>query len=269
MKTSQFALILSLASLPFLAGCKVNHLRTGAMPSTEVQHWSNPRDRVPVAMPASGKVEGVPTYGAPFQLPGHRTWISSLVMTKANSFFRDSDPFAEGGLAGSGTASADAALPPQFRSIDVRWHDAVFTDGRGGDSWSLLGQRGFVSHWWLMLNFTDGVPVSQLSIFSAVIDDTNGDGTLDNKDAAVAILTDGNGRNPKIVTPRHLQLASMRYMAESDLIGFEMREDANTDGKFTSDEPVRFYFLDQSMDSPVAKPWHSDGFRQDLESRYR
>ncbi len=269
MKSSQFAVILSLAAVPFLTGCEVHRLQSGAMPATEVQHWSNSRDRVPVAMPTTGKVEGVPTYGSPFQLPGHMTWISSLVITKNSSFFRDSDPYSEGGLAGSGMASADAALPPQFRSIEVRWHDAVFTDGRGGDSWPLLGQRGFVSHWWLMLDYTDGVPISQLSIFSAVIDDTNGDGLLDNKDAAVAILTDADGRNPHVVTPRHLQLASMRYMAKSKLIGFEMREDANKDGKFASDEPVRFYFLDQSMTSPVAKPWHADGFRENLESRYQ
>ncbi len=269
MKSSQFAIVLSLITLPFLTGCEIHRMQSGAMPDTQVQHWNQSRDRVPAAMPTTGEVDGVPTYGTPFQLPGHKTWVSSLVMTKGNSIFRDSDPFSEGGLAGSGTTSANATLPPQFHSIEVRWHDAVFTDGRGGESWSLLGQRGFVSHWWLMLDVADNKATSLLSIFSAVIDDTNGDGFLDDKDAAVAIIADGNGRNPHVVTPRNLQLASMRYMAKSNLIGFELREDANKDGKFTSDEPVRFYFLDQSMDTRMAKPWHTDGFRQDLEGRYR
>ncbi|MCP5024556.1 MAG: hypothetical protein GY930_22680 [bacterium] len=150
VKSSQCAVILSLATLPFLSCCEAHRLQSGAMPATDVQHWSNSHDRVPVAIPTTGEVEGVPNYGTPFQLPGHRTWISSLVISKTSSFFRDSVAYSEGGLAGSSVASADA----------------------------------------------------------------------------------------------------------------------NKDGKFANDEPVHSYFLDQSMNSPVAKPWHSDGFRQDLERWY-
>jgi hypothetical protein len=268
MKPSHLAFLLTLFVAPLLTGCQVQYRQGASIPSTTASHRSNSSHRVPVAMPVSGEVKGVPTYGIPFRVPGHKTWISSFVITKSRSIFRDSDPFSEGGLAGSGQAAADSIRPHQLRAIDVRWHDAVFTDGRGGKSWSLLDRRGFIAHWWMLVDNSEGRVTTQLSIFSAVIDDTNSDGFLDNKDAAVAILTGGDGRHANMVTPRHMQLAAVRYVPEHKLISFDLREDSNEDGVFASDEPMHFYFLDQSLDTPTAKPWHKNSFQEELESRY-
>ena len=220
-------------------------------------------------MPIDGEVKGLPVHGTPVQLPGRNTWLSSFVITKDARFYRDADPFSEGGLAGSGRAQADRGRPPEFHSVQVRWHDALFSDGRGTESWSLLNKRGFISNWWLMTQYTDEGPVSQINVFSAVVSDTNSDGYLDDKDAAVAILTDGSGRGAQVATPEDMQLTAVHYVADSQMLGFEVREDENGDGVFAKDEPIHFYFRFPFEDGATTWPWHSGEFLDDLDSIYR
>lgn len=240
------------------------------MPATTAPRWSGyGTGRIPTAMPTEGAVEGLGTYGIPFQLPGSETWISSFVITEDPWLFRDPDQFSEGGLAGSGVTQAGSSRPAEFRSIDVRWHDAVFSNGQGTESWSLLNRRGFISNWWLLLDSTEDASFARLSVFSAVIDDTNGDGFLDNMDAAVAIVTDGEGRHIEIATPEHMQLAAVHYLRDTQMLGFEVREDKDGDGKFSSDEPLHYYFRFPFADSALTKPWHTGELQADLESRYR
>ncbi len=220
-------------------------------------------------MPVEGAVEGLPVHGSPVQLPGHDTWISSFVITKESSIFRNSDPFSMGGLAGSGGSQADQSSPPQLHSIRVRWHDALFSNGRGTDSWSLLNKRGFISNWWIMAEDVDGSPISQFNVFSAVISDTNNDNFLNDKDAAVAIITDGSGRNIQVATPEHMQLVTVRYWADEKMLGFELREDKNGDGIFASDEPIHLYFRHPFEEAATTMPWHTKRFQGSLEQRYQ
>lgn len=226
MKLKPIHCALTLLALPLLTGCNAASRGNLAMPATTAPHygtfWGG---RIPAAMPTEGKVGGLPTYGVPHQLPGRNTWISSFVLTKDPWIFRDSDPYSEGGLAGSGISQVERAQPAQLQSVDVRWHDAVFSNGQGTESWSLLNKRGFISHWWLMIDAVDGAPLSRFSVFSAVVNDTNDDGVLNDKDAVVAILTDGNGRHAEVATPEHMQLAAVHYMPETEMLGFEVRED--------------------------------------------
>ncbi len=270
MKSSQIILSLALVSLPCFTACTYPSGVKHRMPETTAQfvnrHWSG---RVPVAMPVEGPVEGTPVHGVPVQLPGRATWISSFVITKEASIFRDADPFSEGGLAGSGIAHADQNLPPQLHSIDVRWHDALFSNGHGSESWSLLNRRGFISNWWIMAEVVDGFPRTQFNVFSAVVRDTNGDKVLNNKDAGVAIFTDGSGRNIEVATPEDMQLVAVHYRADVKMLGFEVREDKDGDGTFASDEPIHLYFRYPFEEKATTKPWHTPNFQESLEQRYR
>ena len=270
MKSKLMILALALSFPPLLTGCTGPYQNSNAMPTSiesyAPSYWGG---RVPASMPVEGEVEGLPTYGIPFQLPGSPTWISSFVITEDPGFFRDSDTFSEGGLAGSGAAQADLRRPAEFKSVEVRWHDAVFSNGEGTKSWSLLNRRGYISNWWLLLDSSRGEPTSRLSVFAAVINDTNDDGYLDNLDAAVAIITDADGRHAQVATPAHMQLTAVHYMPGPQLLGFEVREDKDGDGEFRSDEPIHYYFMDPFTDSAQTMPWHPGDFQEELESRYR
>ncbi len=224
--------------------------------------------RVPVAMPTAGEIEGQRTYGVPMQMPGHTTWLSSFVITKHKAFYRDKDPFVEGGLAVD--ASTKSARPsPRLITRPIRWHNAAFVDRADGSQWTLLEDRGFLSHWWVVTQPVDNQWVSSLQVFAATIDDTNGDGTLDNKDACVAILVGGDGRNARIVTPRNTQLNTVRLHENAGYVTFELRFDSDKNGKFDKEDDLRLYYLSKDQIEGPAVPWHGAEFESQLESVYR
>ena len=65
-------------------------------------------------------------------------------------------------------------------------------------------------------------------MFSATVDDTNGDGNLDALDASVAIVTAGDGRSPRRVTPADAQLLAVGFLPELDAL--QLRVLFDTDG---------------------------------------
>gem|GEM_PF-6991358 len=240
---------------------------TDGVPGARI--WRTPPGRVPVAMPIHGPIEGQRTYGVPYPLPGHNTWLASFVITKAKAWYRDGDPFAEGGLAASGASSTTADSEISLREAPIRWHNAAFVDRKTGAHWSLLEDRGFLSRWWVLLEERDGIPVSRIMLFAATLSDTNGDGYLDDEDAAVALLTTGDGHNATVVTPPDAQLHAVHYYAEEDLLVFELRIDADGDGHFDIEDPLRTYILPRDSETKMAIPWLDPKAQSELEALYR
>lgn len=261
-----------------LASCQVPQGRT-AMPRT-ANFGSRPvaQSRVPAAMKTGGEIDGQLTYGSPYRLPGQTSWISSFTVTKSRSLFRDSNPFSEGGLASKGAHYDDGTAPPErLRSAPIGWHNAIFVDRASGEEWPLLKERGFLSKWWMLLEpvpqeWKDGEPYVQASsalLFAATLVDSNGDGRLDDRDASTAVMTAGDGRGARPVTPPGTQLSSIGYLAGENALAFSLRLDEDGDGEFEESDPVRLYLLSLDGEATIAQPWHGAPTYQLLQELYR
>ncbi len=261
-----------------LASCQ-SYQGRAAMPRTaNLGSAAMPQSRVPAAMKTDEEIGGLLTYGSPYRLPGQTSWISSFTVTKSRSILRDSNPFSEGGLASKGGQHDDrAATPERLRSAPIGWHNAVFVDRASGEEWPLLRERGFLSKWWMLLEpapqeSKDGgrhIQASSALLFAATLVDSNGDGRLDDRDASTAVMTGGDGRQARKVTPAGTQLSSIGYLADENTLAFSLRLDEDGDGDFDESDPVRLYVLSLDGEAAVAQPWHGAPTYQLLQELYR
>lgn len=181
---------------------------------------------------AMGVVDGRPRFADPITLDGSSTILIPFVMESSKGPFDDEDPYTRGGepLASRARSSEvassgyfDSLAPyPNFRS--VRWHNAVCKDTMSNVEWTILSERGVIGAWYRFAN---------AMMFIAVLDDTNNDGKLNDLDARVAIFTERDGRNPRIVTPRNAQVWSLSFDSTADRFNFIIAEDTNKDRRFT------------------------------------
>ena len=84
----------------------------------------------------------------------------------------------------------------------------VVVDLEGGAQWNLLGERGILSRYWMRVATDNAGSRSTDLVFAATVEDSNGDGGLDDRDAMRALYTDGAGGSPRYVTPAGTQLRS-------------------------------------------------------------
>lgn len=200
----------------------------------------------------SGALGGERALLPPMQLPGHATAVVGYGRVDELGFFDDRDNFAEGGLAGrGGTSGAPATTAVRTWTQRARWHNALFHDLETDESWTLLDRRGVVSRWWMMLDSDGDQLVSRAIVFLVTFDDTDGNKTLDDRDAAVAVLTSGDGRNARIVTPPEGQLAAVEFAPDGRHAFLRVRKDKNRDGKFDVDETVAPWILDLEGGGPA------------------
>ena len=96
----------------------------------------------------------------------------------------------------------------------------------------------------IWLEVVDGKAISRALAFAVTMDDTNGDGALDDLDAALVLVTDGDGRNPRFVSPPEQQVASLEFAAGGDVLLLMLRADANGDSEFEADEPLTPWVVD-------------------------
>lgn len=199
--------------------------------------------------PAEGPVKGVPTWGTPFPLEGTETRVIPFARQEVRWLLGDKDHFAERGEEARArpgwTGAATFVVSEQ-----LRWHNAVLQDMTTGEEWLLLEERGVVSRWWAQLQVAEERPsrVTAL-VFAVTTEDTNGDGTLDDRDGMRAIVTDPDGRSPRDVTPPATKLASVRI--DGDTIFLNVRHDDDGDGDFEDREWSEPYVLGVGEEGPA------------------
>jgi hypothetical protein len=205
----------------------------------------HPRDPHTIAKTsADGVIEGRPTLGVPISIPGHPTVLVPFSVESHQWFFESQDPYRAGGVpyeSARMTARSIAWMP--HYGGGVRWHNAIFRDTRSGEEWPLLERRGIVAQYQVLGHppREDEHFVSRALLFIVVLEDTNRDGVLNDQDARVAILTDGDGRNPRIITPREGQVWGARYDPALDMLFLQVAMDTSGDGRYTFED--------------VATPW--------------
>ncbi len=239
MPTSQaprFLLKALACLLPALSGC-------AAGPYEKAELEAIPSGFAIVPTPAEGALRGYPAYGTPISIPGQATEIIPYVRTEREWWFRDSDAFDEGGLSNLSSGHSRGDLPA---AVPVRWHNAVVRVQETGEQWPLLNFRGVISHVWIPAEVPaqyqgDEPPAPRALLFAVTFQDTNGDGLLDDCDGAQLLMTDANGRNPRVVTPSGTHLDRVTEGGPKGAVVVHLREDRNGDGLFESQEiPVPY-----------------------------
>jgi hypothetical protein len=239
---THIALCLSLSLLSALAGCYTSH-------ASYDQHTIS-------STSATGQVAGRPTLGQPIPVPGQPTVLVPFAVESEKGLFEKDDPYLRGGVQQQRLSYLTSVETPRsYTSGSVRWHNAIIHDPKTGEEWPILDRRGIIGQWEVF-----GKPakqdqpfVSRAILFIAVLDDTNHDGLLDDRDARVAILTDADGRHPRIVSPANAQVWDASYDAEHDTIFLRVATDSNGDGRFTFEDEALPYALAADATTP-AKP---------------
>lgn len=214
---------------------------------------------------AEGALEGRPTLGMPIAIPGRPTCLIPYSLETRKRWFEDDDPWTHEGYFLGASRSFLPERPAPGGS--VRWHNAILSDLSSGEQWPILSRRGVIERWGVLGRSpkSDEPFLTEAIVFIATIEDTNHDGLLDDRDAAVAIVTDADGRNPRQVTPGDAQVWNYRHDEETSHLYFLVVADTNADGKLTSaDAPVPFT-LDLAA-RETAVPVVSEDTRRQTES---
>jgi hypothetical protein len=190
---------------------------------------------------ARGPIEGRPTYDLGWPLPGQRTIVVPFAVEDQRFFLLDQDVFAGAGMAGSSGEGSSGSPDSLAHSTAVRWHNAVFHDAETGEEWPLLDRRGVISRLWIFGRRAGQGWRSAALVFCATVDDTNGDGNLDDHDAAVAIVTHGDGRSPRRVTPADAQLLAAGFLPELDAVQLRVLSDTDGGGFGSRDRALTYW----------------------------
>lgn len=216
-----------------------------------------------------GTLEGRATLAMPIPIRGHDTVLVPFTIEESHRR-RDRDPYASGGYA----YDIHRSTPHQSISGSggpVRWHNAIVRDRTSQDEWLILNQRGVIG-WWMAFGDasrdarvtarTDGL------LFLATVEDSNGDGKLDDRDATVAIVTDADGRNPRVITPPGTQVWNVTYDHPGRRLFMYVVEDSSGNGRFgPEDLAVPYtYPLGQAMAEPIVSHAAIEQARQFLSA---
>lgn len=208
---------------------------------------------------AYGVIEGRPTFQMPIAIPSTEVVLVPFALQSAKTLFEDDDPYTRGGIDYSRSTPASSRFDAlvESRQSDVRWHNVIFRDLRSGEEWPLLEKRGIIGRWHMFGNASnkDQTWTCRGLVFIAVTDDTNRDGSLDDRDARVAILTDPNGRKPRVISPTDAQVWSAASGDTLDVLHLMIARDTNADGRFDFQDvatPHWMWLTDQGPAQPTA-----------------
>lgn len=157
------------------------------------------------------------------------------------------------------TASDTTLHIRNWRQRPVRWHNVFFRDLASDECWELIGQRGVVSSFATLQPITissednrivDSEPTSLL-LFFVTLTDTDKDGRLTDLDARVCVVTDGDGRHPRTITPDDAHVVSSQFDRDHNLIWLQIARDSDGDDQFTGHDDVLHMMYDPASDQPA------------------
>jgi len=200
------------------------------------------------ATQTTGAVEGQPRLQMPITIHGSRATLTPFAIVSEKGLFERNDPYARAVQSANmrvRQVSYDAFSVIPNMGSSVRWHNVLMTDLNSGEEWLLLQQRGIIGEWNVLAQHDADRKDYRVRgmLFIAVLADTNKDGSLDDRDARVAILTDPSGRGARAITPPDAQVWSTRYDPETDTLFLLVARDTNGDGVFDLNDRVVPYML--------------------------
>lgn len=223
---------------------------------------------------ASGKVDGRPTWMDPLPIPGRSELIFPFAVQSRLGLFSDYDPFKEGGLptASYSGGGNNADGPTTIGPIRVRWHNATVLDVANGREFPVLERRGVISQLWIhgpnlgsntsRAKATESDSTTVLML--ATVADSNGDGSLDDRDASRALLVDFESGAARLVSPPGMRVQSATFDLVPGAVVLMIAQDRNGDSKFDRSEAPLPYVVDLRTGG-AARPLLNDSVVQRVE----
>lgn len=234
-----------LLSMTVLAGCE-----TGYSSASSSGFSSGPL-YVASPLPVDGAVEGRPSPGRPRWVMGSSLGMVPFAMEKPRGYFEASSYGASGSYAEPAKSEWF-----KFTPRGTRWHNLLLIDRESGASRLLLDRRGLVLGVDIAAtpmepgpNATDDDPdlvpagPPPFLMFTVVQQDTNDDGLLDENDASVVYLCDGEGGDLRQITPDGTKVRAWDFDDESHVLYFIVTSDTDQNQTFTSDDASKLYRL--------------------------
>jgi hypothetical protein len=218
---------------------------------------SDDRRITPARMLAEGTIEGRRTLGTPIGLDNRNILMIPFAIEDKKGTFDDKDPFNTGSGSDAhlklGTHTFSARTADNPRGGEVRWHNVFFRDLDTGEDWALLDSRGVVSHYqtfWTREG--DGWDkTTDLIVFAVTTVDNDGDNILNDDDARIIYICDGDGRNPKRISPENAQVIGFRLDPDEQRLWLSAIVDSNNDGEFKPDDDRIPYYCDLGTGNPA------------------
>ena len=250
---------------PNLSMSTTSQRRVAADRNTNYSKITDDRRITPAPMLAAGPIEGRRTLGTPIALDSRNILMIPFAVEDKKSTFDDKDPYNTGGGREGGmklpTNTYTGLQPPiQPRGSEVRWHNVFFHDLDTGEDWALLDSRAVVSHYqtfWTREG--DGWEhKTDLIVFAVTTIDSDGDNYLNDDDARMIYITDGDGRNARRISPENAQIIGFRLDPDTRRLWLSAIVDSNNDGKFLPLDDRIPYYCDLDT-GEMAKPIISGG----------
>ncbi len=218
----------------------------------------------PSRMLAEGEIEGRRTLGTPIGLDNRNILMIPFAIEDRKGTFDDNDPYNTGRGTGSGmklgTTTYDGMqASSEPRGGEVRWHNVFFHDLDTGEDWALLDSRAVVSHYQTFWTREAGEwnKTTDLIVFAVTSIDSDGDNVLNDDDARMIYVCDGDGRNPRRISPENAQIIGFRLDPDARRLWLSAIVDSDNDGEFNPIDDRIPYYCD--LDSgELARPIVSD-----------
>ncbi|MCA9271417.1 MAG: hypothetical protein KDA31_00070 [Phycisphaerales bacterium] len=252
------------SSSPRLSVSTTTQRRVTTDRSTSYAETNDDRRITPARMLAKGPIEGRRTLGTPIPLDSRNILMIPFAIEDKKGAFDDKDPYNTGGGRESGMKLSTGTFMerpklPQPRGGEVRWHNVFFHDLDTGEDWALLDSRAVVSHYQTFWKREgDGwEQTTDLIVFAVTTIDSDGDNVLNDDDARMLYVCDGDGRNARRISPENAQIIGFRLDPDARRLWLSAIVDSNADGEFEPIDDRIPYYCDLDT-GEMAKPIVSD-----------
>ncbi|MCW5756058.1 MAG: hypothetical protein KIT54_02360 [Phycisphaeraceae bacterium] len=198
----------------------------------------------------------------PVEVPGRAVVVVPFVLESEKGMFERDDPFqrrgsmppaSHGGPTWLENASLGARNGATYAAGQVRWHNAFIRDLDRNEEWMVLDRRGVITSLaFLSPPRTTPQEITNL-LFLATTEDTNGDGYLNSLDARRLWLAEGDGRNPRPITPAGAYVLRVWIDWQYENLYAQVLFDSDGDGRFTDADEAMPWMLRLGLDD-VARP---------------
>lgn len=149
-------------------------------------------------------------------------------------------------------------------------HNLIFIDKKSIQAYKLLNERAYIG----AVFFPEKKYLSEEKSRPTFIllkigrKDTNGDGTINGKDALAGYLVGLDGKNLTQITPSDASMASWRYDQDSKKLFVKIVEDMNRDKKFTEEDREKILIVDTEAPS-MGQELIPEAIKKDIDSVIR
>lgn len=146
-------------------------------------------------------------------------------------------------------------------------HNLIFINKKGGQAYKLLNERVYIDAVFFPEKKYLPEEKSKPTFILLKIGkkDTNGDGTINGKDALAGFLVGLDGKNLTQITPSDTNMVSWRYDQDSKKLFVKIVEDINGDKKFTEEDREKILIVDTEALS-MGQEFVPEAIKKDIDS---